>query len=316
MEENQYSPETDSIDQETTYFPPKPEEEQSQQSATRSIFSMVVFIIAFYLVFDWDLATIFILVGVLLVHELGHFLAMQLFGYTNLGILFLPLLGAVATGYKDTISQKQSVIVSFAGPVPGVIAGTILYVLGQQNGNELLLTTANIFILLNLFNLLPVMPLDGGRILKTTFFERNRLIGNIFIIISILLISYYCFTTESYFFLVIPLFLVLQLFGQSRNKKIQEALQDKNLNIDQSFTELSDRDYWLIREEIGNHVAAYSTYITPGHYQISERESGIIKQVKSVLYKKPIMDLGFLGKLLVILTWLAAFIIPVVVILL
>lgn len=136
-------------------FPPKPEEEVKKQSITRSLLSLGLFVGAFYLIFRWDITYILVLAGVILIHELGHYVAMRIFKYKELGIFFVPMIGAFATGSKENISQKQQVIILFSGPLPGVIIGSILYYFGLRDESEFIMRTANIFILLNLFNLLP-----------------------------------------------------------------------------------------------------------------------------------------------------------------
>ncbi|MCB0843237.1 MAG: site-2 protease family protein [Bacteroidetes bacterium] len=295
---------------ETIIFPPKPAENSQERSFSRSLLSLALFIVAFYFMFKWDFTSIFILVGVLLIHEAGHLLAMKYFDYKELSMFFVPLVGALAMGSKDQISQKQSIIISMAGPVPGIILGIITYLLFIQTESAFLEETAYIFIVLNLFNLLPVMPLDGGRVLKTTFFEKNDMLSKIFIILSIALLSYYFFSIESYFLLIIPAFLFLQFMGQSSFKRIREDMAEKNFDVNKSYNELTDEEYWRMREEIGVNGSSYSNYIIPNHYEVSEKEPKIIQFIKSILYKKPIMDLGIGGKMLVVTIWVLSFLVP------
>jgi len=293
-------------------FPDKPLEETKQQSINQSVISMVLFIGAFYLIFKWDFTYILVLAGVLLFHEIGHYLAMRSFKYKDLGIFFIPLLGAFASGTKDNISQKQSVIILLSGPLPGVIIGLILYYYGLRDENEFLIRTSNIFIFLNLFNLLPIMPLDGGRIIKSLFFENNEIINKIFIFISIAVLTYYSLTSQSYFLLIIPLFLVFQLGTQSQIKNVKNGIIEKGISLDKSFEELTNEEYWLIRDEIGTYMKSFNRYITPKNYIVSDNEQRIIKQVKSIVQKKPTKDLGIGGKILITAIWILTFILPLV----
>lgn len=291
-------------------FPPKPEEKIQEQSINRSLLSMGFFILTFYLVFKWELEYILVLAGVLLIHELGHFLAMRIYKYSDLGIFFVPLVGAFATGTKETISQKQSVIILFAGSLPGVIIGMILYYFAIQHDSEFLLKTADIFVFLNLFNLLPLLPLDGGRIIKVLFFENNTLINKVFIGISIAVMSYYSISTESYVLLIIPFFLFMQFGNLEFVKRTTDALKLKAIETDKSFTELSDKEYWLIREEIGNQAKYYRRFITPGVYRPDKNEQKLIEQVKAIIQKKSINDLGTGRRILIILIWILSFVLP------
>lgn len=312
--DNESKIDTDEEVEEFVGFPSKPIEETKQQSINRSLISLGLFIGAFYLIFKWDFTYILVLAGVIFIHEIGHYLAMRIFKYKDLGIFFVPLVGAFASGTKDNISQKQRVIILLSGPLPGVIIGMIIYYFGLRDQNEFLLKTSNIFILLNLFNLLPVMPLDGGRILKSMFFENNEIINKIFIFISIAVLTYYSLTSQSYFLLIIPFFLLMQLSSQSQIKKVQNGVESKGISLDKSYSELTDEEYWLIRDEIGRHMKYYERFITPKRYTIADNENRIIKQVKSIIQKKPTKDLKTLGKILITIIWILTFIVPLIVI--
>jgi stage IV sporulation protein FB len=295
-------------------FPQKPQDESAQPYIGRSIISIIIFIGAFYLIFKWEITYVLILACVILIHELGHYVAMRIFKYKDLSIFFVPLVGAFASGSKERISQRQDVIILLAGPVPGIIIGVVLYYFGLRDQSEFLIRTSNILILINLFNLLPIMPLDGGRVIKSLFFESSQIINMIFIFLSIAVLVYISISSESYFLLIIPFFLVMQLSNQSQAKKVKQSLKEKGIDTDKSWDELSDRDYWLIRGEIISHSKLYSRDISPDEYNVSEKEAQIIKLVKNIIRKKPEKDLGIGGKILITFFWLLMFIVPMVII--
>jgi len=297
-------------------FPPKPIEENKKPSIQRSLISLGIFIGLFYLVFQWEISYILILAGVILIHELGHYIAMRSFNYKDLGIFFIPLVGAIATGTKEIISQKQNVIILLAGPLPGVIVGVFLFYFGWKMDSEFILRTAYIFIFLNLFNLLPVMPLDGGRVLKTMFFENNEIIGKVFIIISMILLTGYALYSESYFLLVIPFFMISQLSARSQVNKVKKAVAEKGIDLDQTYQELSDESYWRIRDEIGIHMKFFDRLITHGKYELTANENKIISQVKAIIQKRPIKDLHLPGKVLITLLWILTFAVPILLVVL
>jgi hypothetical protein len=62
-------------------------------------------------------------------HEMGHFIAMKAFRYKDLGIFFIPLLGAYVSGSKREVSQKESAIILLAGPLPGIVLGAVFFYL-------------------------------------------------------------------------------------------------------------------------------------------------------------------------------------------
>jgi Zn-dependent protease len=72
--------------------------------------SLAVFFLSFTHLFPWQ--DLLILIGVLFLHELGHFAAMRSFGYENTSIFFLPFFGAATSGRKDhaTLSEKVMVV--------------------------------------------------------------------------------------------------------------------------------------------------------------------------------------------------------------
>jgi Zn-dependent protease len=120
-------------------------------------------------------------VGVLLFHEGGHVLAMKIFGYRDVTMLFIPFLGALATAKKEDASLTEKVLISLAGPVPGLVIGIGLAI-AFSNENPLSIVSDNpswimplswTLIGLNLFNLLPVYPLDGGQIADLLLFSSN-----------------------------------------------------------------------------------------------------------------------------------------------
>lgn len=120
-----------------------------------------------------DLHTVFALLIVLLVHEAGHLAAMRWVGYQDLKVFFLPFLGAAVSGHHDKPTARQELVVLFAGPVPGLVLGllALLYVPAQTLG-DFGRACALLAVILNAFNLLPIHPLDGGKIVEILFLAR------------------------------------------------------------------------------------------------------------------------------------------------
>ena len=105
-------------------------------------------------------------VGIVLlifVHEMGHAGAMKLEGLRAGAPVFIPFLGA-AIAMKD---QPRDVLteakIAIAGPLVGACAAAVCLIPWQVTGHPVWLALANIGFFINLFNLLPVSPLDGGR---------------------------------------------------------------------------------------------------------------------------------------------------------
>jgi Zn-dependent protease len=129
------------------------------------------------------------LVGVLFFHELGHYLGMQIFGYRNVRMFFIPLFGAAVSGQATSGKSYQQAIVTLLGPLPGLCLALVLFAALSVPG---LIQTyrievaqvAMLLALLNGFNLLPVLPLDGGRLLNQILFSRNRYLEGVFHVLA------------------------------------------------------------------------------------------------------------------------------------
>ncbi|MFA5238423.1 MAG: site-2 protease family protein [Phycisphaerae bacterium] len=143
--------------------------------------------------FSFGLEGLLMIVLVLLVHETGHLIGMRLFGYKNVQMFFIPFFGAAVSGEKRDVAAYKEAIVSLLGPTPGIVIGCVLVVMFAATGRNDYLTFANIFLFINLFNLLPFYPLDGGRFLYTVLFSRNRyleLCFRIFAALALVLVGY------------------------------------------------------------------------------------------------------------------------------
>ncbi len=141
--------------------------------------------LAFGVALSWQIVPA--LLGVLLFHELGHLAAMRLAGYRDLGVFVVPLLGAVATGRKDDATPWQRVFVYLAGPVPGLVLGAACLHYAFRMDGDLqfwLLQVGAMALALNLFNLLPFVPLDGGRVVETLLFVRFPRLRAAFVAVS------------------------------------------------------------------------------------------------------------------------------------
>jgi len=123
---------------------------------------------------------IVILVVVLLLHELGHLAAMRLFGYRDTQMLFIPLLGAAVSGVETNPSGTRRALVSLSGPAPGVALGILAAILFHTTGREFFRDAARAFLFLNTLNLLPFIPLDGGRFVEAVLFSRHPVLRTLF----------------------------------------------------------------------------------------------------------------------------------------
>jgi Zn-dependent protease len=123
--------------------------------------SMLVSIAAYSLIWGWSFAVGFVLL--LLVHELGHVIQLRREGIPASAPMFIPFLGALVAMKEMPKNAAAEARVGLAGPVLGSLASLIPLGLYALTGDELFKALAFMGFFLNLFNLLPVLPLDGGR---------------------------------------------------------------------------------------------------------------------------------------------------------
>ena len=135
------------------------------------ILSFSVSFVVFSVWMGWKVAAALLLV--LTVHESGHAIAMRFFGYRDMSMFFIPFVGAVVMGDIKTINVWQQTIVLLAGPVPGLIFGiwVLMHPLDFPAGGFMHMLAISAAIL-NLFNLLPLSFLDGGKLVEIAFLSR------------------------------------------------------------------------------------------------------------------------------------------------
>jgi len=100
----------------------------------------------------------------MLVHEMGHVIANRYYGLRASPPIFVPFMGAIINLKDRPPNAKVEAIVGIGGPVLGTIGALVCYGAFLYSGWPLLGACAYFGFLLNLFNLLPVPPLDGGRV--------------------------------------------------------------------------------------------------------------------------------------------------------
>jgi putative peptide zinc metalloprotease protein len=127
------------------------------------------------------------LVGVLVFHEYGHLRAMKKFGIPTKGMYLIPFFGGIALGDKPR-TQWEDVYISMMGPVFGLLMTAIFYVIYLITDSHFCGLVTSTSALLNLFNLFPIYPLDGGRVVKSLVFSRRNNIA----MVLLLMISALC----------------------------------------------------------------------------------------------------------------------------
>ena len=123
--------------------------------------SMAVSIAAYAWI--WGLPFAVGLVLLIFVHELGHVLELRRQGVPASAPLFIPFVGAVIGMRELPDDAWKEARVALAGPILGSVGAAALWAVGEATGSELIVALAFVGFFLNLFNLIPIVPLDGGR---------------------------------------------------------------------------------------------------------------------------------------------------------
>lgn len=134
-------------------------------------------------VFTWKFSLMIMVM--LFVHESGHIWAMKRYGMKTKGIYFIPFLGGAAVAESDFPSRKAEVVIAIMGPIWGFALALLAGGVYLYTKNPLFAAVSAWMALINLFNLLPINPLDGGRIMKSIAFSIGSTLGLMFMIVGI-----------------------------------------------------------------------------------------------------------------------------------
>lgn len=146
----------------------------NQKMLQIGLFALSVFVMSTFM--GWPLALM--IIGMIYFHEVGHQAAAKFFGAKTGGIYMLPMLGGVAM-IQGRLTRFEDAVVSLWGPVHGLLFCFAAVAAFYFTGNPLFATAAKYSAFINLFNLLPLGPLDGGRVLKDLAFSFHEKIGKV-----------------------------------------------------------------------------------------------------------------------------------------
>ena len=127
-----------------------------------TVISMVLTSATYSLFFGWTYAVG--MVGLIFVHECGHAIAMKYYGLPFSPMVFVPFMGAVISMKELPKNSYEEAIIAFGGPVLGSAAALTVGAAGMATDSQLLYALADWGFMINLFNLLPIGSMDGGRI--------------------------------------------------------------------------------------------------------------------------------------------------------
>ena len=157
-----------------------------------------------------------ILALVLLAHELGHVVAFRSYGLAVRAPVFLPFIGALTPGARPA-NAEDGAYIALAGPLAGMGLAAVSLAMGIATHDPFWMLAANVSALLNLFNMAPVLPLDGGSIIRAVWPPIVVIALPIFIIVAVLA------QLPILPIALVALFSIFWLFGSWRSSFAQSA---------------------------------------------------------------------------------------------
>lgn len=273
-----------------------------------TLFSVLLFALSFLYLFADELDFIFYLVLVLFLHESGHYLLMKLFKYQDLRMLFIPLMGAFVQGSKKHYSQKESFLVIAAGPFPGVVFGLILLFLANQYQQTWLLELSFLFLFLNVINLLPIDPLDGGQLFKLFVRQKRDLFLLLFALLSSLLMISVGYIIDSWILLAFGFLMSFKVRSFQRNYQLRQILDQQGIDYELNYEDLSDQDYHRLKTVILEENPKLKSMHDAHGPAVQEVVASHVNAVLSVPITR---DASLLFRILLICSWLLLISLPV-----
>ena len=143
----------------------------------------------------------------LLVHELGHYIVIRAKGLPAALPVFIPLIGAYVAMRRMPQTVRDDAIIALAGPLAGCFSALGCLALYEQTGNKLFLPLTFLAYALNLLNLVPILPMDGGRVANAITPFLSPLV--------FALIVWYALSSANYLLLALVIFFCLPALVRS-----------------------------------------------------------------------------------------------------
>ncbi|MEY4289887.1 MAG: hypothetical protein RLZZ30_1975 [Bacteroidota bacterium] len=291
-------------------YPPKPliEKVKVESNWGLTFFSMVLFVGTFLFIFKDQLRFVLFLILVLFIHEMGHYLFMKLFKYENVRMLFIPLMGAFVQGNKEKYSQKESFFVISAGPFPGIWIGSAFLIFAASYKQEWMLELSFLFLFLNVINLIPIDPLDGGQLFKLYVTKKRDLFLMVFALVSSMLMILVGWKIDSYVILAFGFLMGFKVRSFQRSYHLRKVMDEKNIRYESTYDELTNEEYAKIKEVLIDETPALQKYLS-----LSEENNDelLASHVNAALLAPVKQDAGRTLKILVVLFWLLSLCLPV-----
>lgn len=284
-------------------------EKENKSSFKKTFLSVILFAVLFYYFISDNLLLIGLIVLVLFVHEMGHYLMMKRYKYENMSMIFIPFLGAMVQGSKSkAYSQLERANVILAGPLPGIVIGVLLFLWGLYAQEVYLVYAGALFALINVLNLIPIDPLDGGQLLYLLFFDRKDVLRLYFLLGSSLSIIAIGLWFEHYIVVAFGFLLGVRVRAYQKILNIHRELNAQGIDYVRTYDSLTGSEFNAIKRVILENSALAKKMIDSDVVATPEFEEVMASEVKSVLETPVIEDMSLAKKVLYAGIWLACFV--------
>lgn len=164
---------------------------------TINIFTYIFYII---LILSGYINYLIIYLFIMFFHELGHIITIRIFKYKIKEIVILPSGGIIKTNISININSIKQFIIS----ISGILFQLILFLIIKDNGSYLYTIFYKLNISIIIFNIIPLYPLDGYKILLSVieYFYKYKIIIYISYIISIIFLIIMFISTKNLFIFI------------------------------------------------------------------------------------------------------------------
>lgn len=214
-----------------------------------ALLSILITLGVYIRVFKFEMAVG--IIAMIFIHEMGHVIAARRRGLPTSAPVFIPFVGALITMKRNPTDAETEAYVAFGGPLWGSVGALLAMGLGVLLGRDSLIAIAQFGFMINLFNLLPIHPLDGGRI-STAVTRWLWLVG---LILGLVLIIYWF----SIILLIIWFLFAKELYQQFIKNKGQGKPQSLNGSFELPVAPLLAQGM-IIPGENHRRELAFTTY--------------------------------------------------------
>lgn len=186
------------------------------------VLSFVALVLSFAWLLSWQTGAI--LAVVIAFHELGHFAAMRLLGRRDARVFLIPFAGGATVARPDAeASLAARLFIYLAGPVPGLIAAASLF--PYRHVHELVSEFIAFLAVVNFLNLLPILPLDGGRVVEALASQATPWVRPVFALGSAGLLLVCGIAAGDVLLLILGVLVALGSRAEFRNARFESAVR-------------------------------------------------------------------------------------------